>query len=100
MLVKAWRGGSCGIRVGKSNANRYFSRDWKEIEVEIGGRFERFRLSATFWEKCPEFRGAVIDEWLSRQGLLPWPKGKPPGFQLVPIRQNRFRLLRIEPPIV
>ena len=92
MLAKAWSGASYGIRVGRTNANKYFSKDWTEIEVEIGGHFERFRLSKAFWGKCPEFRGVTVGDWLLGQGLLPWPKGSPPGVQLIPLEGNRFRL--------
>jgi hypothetical protein len=30
------------------------------------------------------------------QGLIPWPKGNPPKFELIPLGNNRFRLEKIE----
>jgi hypothetical protein len=92
MEAKAWRGGTYGIRVGRENAERYFSKKWPNIEVDIDGQFHSFRLSGTFWATCPEFRGAVIRDWLTEQGLSPWPKGQPPEVELTPLGGNRFRL--------
>ena len=92
MEAKAWRGGTYGIRVGRRNAEGYFSKRWANIEVDINGQLHSFALSATFWKDCPEFRGAVIKDWLSEQGLSPWPKGHPPKVELTPLGGNRFRL--------
>lgn len=92
MLVRAWKGATYGIRVGKLNAERYFKRNWTNIEVEINGRFYLFNLSSTFWTTCPEFRGGPIPNWLRSQGLIPWPKGNPPKFELIPLKDNKFRL--------
>ncbi len=94
MIVKAWKGGTYGISVGKPNARKYFSKDWDHIKVEIDGKFYRFKLSSTFWTTCPEFRGRPIPSWLRSQGLIPWPKGNPPEFELIPLENNRFRLIR------
>jgi hypothetical protein len=95
MQVSAWKGGTYGIRVGKGNADSYFPKDWKgkTIAVEIGGQVFEFRLSETFWTTSPEFRGAPIKRWLAQKGLLSWPSGSPPGFELQPLGGNRFRLV-------
>ena len=93
MIVKAWEGGTYGIRVGKPNAREYFSQEWDHIEVEIDGVSRRFKLSKTFWTTCPEFRGGPIPNWLGSQGLVPSPKGNPPKFELIPLGYNKFRLL-------
>lgn len=92
MEAKAWRGGTCGIRVGRQNAEKYFRRTWRNIEVDINGRFHSFKLSGTFWTTCPEVRGTVIEDWFKEQGLSPWPKGQPPNVELTPLGGNRFRL--------
>ena len=94
MRVTGWKGGTYGIRVGKANAEDYFSRDRRTIEVEIDGRFHVFALSDTFWTTCPEFRGAVIGHWLQHNGLAPWPSRRPPELELTPLGNNRFRLSR------
>ncbi len=94
MKVKAWKGGTYGIRVGRSNARDYFNPDWDTIEVEINGTFYIFNLSSTFWTTCPEFRGRPITNWLRSQGLTKWPSGNPPVFELIPLRDNKFKLSR------
>jgi hypothetical protein len=49
-------------------------------------------LSQSFWRNCSELRSADIGRWLLRQGLAPWPRGKPPTFELVPVEDRRFRI--------
>ena len=93
MIVSAWLGGTYGIRVGKENAQKWFSKEWANIEVEIDGHFHTFSLTPTFWTTCPEFRGGIIHRWLEKQGLLSWPKRNPPKFELIPLDGNKFRLI-------
>jgi hypothetical protein len=98
MQTSAWRNGgqTYGIRVGAENRNRYFDRAWREIEVDIDGRFYQFRITDGFWNRCPEFRDAgtpVIREWLRQNRTLNWQKGAPPQVELMPLQGNRFRLL-------
>jgi hypothetical protein len=92
MKATAWKGGSYGIRVGRSNAKKYFPRHWQDIEVTMGGNTYSFPLSATFWTTCPELRGAVIEAWLKSHSLIPWPKGSPPRVTLTPLGGRRFNL--------
>ncbi len=94
MKATGWKGGTYGIRVGKENAMKYFDKTWSSIEVEIDGEFFSFNLSEKFWTTYPEFRGAVIGKWFNKNGLAPWPYGKTPQVELVPLEQNRFRLLK------
>lgn len=96
MQVKAWNNGGdgYGICVGRSNRDRYFSRSWRSIEVEIDGQLNTFPLTGSFWRNCPEFRGRAIKEWFQKKRLAPWLHGNPPKFELAPVRENRFRLLR------
>jgi hypothetical protein len=99
MTATGWKGGknkermesTYGVSVGRTNA-RGFSKHWKAVELEIDGDFHEFPLRETFWTNCPEFRGAVIGQWLSRHGLAHWPHGKPPKLVLTPLGGNRFRL--------
>jgi hypothetical protein len=71
MTATGWKGETYGVRVGRSNAAKFFSRDWKTIELELGGEFQRFCLSKTFWTTCPEFRGIALNRWLLHHGLAP-----------------------------
>lgn len=96
MRVSAWNdgGNGYGINIDRLNRDRYFSRSWTGIKVEIDGQFHEFPLTVSFWRNCTEFRGKRIGAWLQEKGLAPWPKGKPPQFELEPLGGNRFRLLQ------
>lgn len=103
MEVRAWRNGKFsnprvvyGIRVGVNNRAEHFQADWNSIVVEIDGTAHTFRLTAGFKHKCPEFRDSdgntPIRDWLSQHHAIPWPKGKPPRFELHALQGNRFWL--------
>lgn len=96
MDVSIWFGSNTyGIRVGAANRDRYFERDWTEIEVEMDGTFHSFCLTKGFWNKCPEFRDRghpVIKQWLRQHKTTDWPRGNPPRMSLFPIGSNQFRL--------
>ena len=88
-------GGNYGIRVGITNRDEYFDPLWKEIEVEMDGKMNVFGLTGGFWNQCPEFRdkgNKVIKDWLTIHKKIPWVKGKPPRFELIPLSKNQFRL--------
>lgn len=91
---KAWKGATYGVRVGKVNAQRFFDRRWKWIDLEIDGQTHRLSLSPTFWTTCPEVRSAAIGRWLSRRRLVPWPRWRPTAVKLMHIGGRKFRLLR------
>jgi hypothetical protein len=98
MRVSVWYGGrgTYGIRVGYPNRDKFFCRDWEEIEVEMGAKSHSFALTKGFWHRCPEFRdrgNPIIRNWLRMQGPLEWPKGAPPCFELTPLGSNRFHLV-------
>jgi hypothetical protein len=85
---------SYGIRIGKPNRDRYFDRSWPSVKVEIDNVSFEFSLSPGFWRNCPEIRGKPIAEWFRERGLVPWHKGRPPAFELIPLSENCFRLVR------
>ncbi len=93
MVVKGWKGGGYGIRVGRRNVRKHFVPDWKIIEVVIDGQPHIFHLTPTFWTTCPEFRSAVIEKWLKKKGLAPWPPGEPPELRLLNLHANRLKLI-------
>ena len=98
MQVTVWHSGEniYGIRVGKSNRDKYFNHKWKSIEVEIEGCFHRFNLTNGFWHRCPEFRDRgtpIIREWLRSHQLLNWPSGQPPKIELNSLGEGKFRLV-------
>jgi hypothetical protein len=96
MEVSAWSNGrgTFGIRVGCRNRNVHFDRSWTKVEVEIDGQASLFDLTKGFWNKCPEFRGPAVRDWLRQYRTLDWPTRKPPRFQLLPLGGGRFRLAR------
>jgi hypothetical protein len=92
MEARAWKGGTYGVRLGSKNADRYFAKEWKFVDVDLDGQYHHVRLSDTFWEKCPELRAAAFGGWLLRRGLLSWRRGNPPKLELIPVEGNKFRL--------
>ena len=96
MFVSAWKGGTegYGVRVARSDVRKHFDSGWTDVQVEIDGSLYRFNLTGTFFTTCPELRGGPIRDWLNDQGLIPWLKGRPPKFEMIPLEGARFRLER------
>ena len=93
MNATGWKGTKTfGVRVGVDNAAKYFNREWSSVEIEIDGELHNYPLHENFWTTCPEFRGGGLKDWLLRQGLAPWPRGKTPKLKLTPLAGNRFRI--------
>jgi len=92
MEVKAWKGGTYGVRGGKQNSKKYFDRAWKNIKVLIDGVFYDFNISESFWTTCPEIRGKPLPDWFRQIDLNTWPKGNPPTLTLTPLGGNKFEL--------
>ena len=94
MEVSAWTNGQgyYGIKVKGADRERYFERSWNSVEIELDNRIVQPRLSPSFWKRCRELRGKEIGGWLKEKALIPWPEGKPPRFDLLPLSGNRFRL--------
>jgi hypothetical protein len=94
MVCSVWKGGTFGLRIGKANVHQYFQRNWASIVVIIDGQTRVFNLSKTFWTNCPEIRSKAIGDWLRKHGLDCWPKGNPPRVKLIPLRSNKFKLVK------
>lgn len=93
MEVTTWKGGeSYGIRVGRTNAEIYFKKEWSDVDVKIGGKFYSFPLNLTFWTTCPEFRGGPIPKWLQERGLQRWKDQMPYILELKHLGNKRFEL--------
>lgn len=99
MSVTAWvnKSGVYGIRVGGSNAVKFFDRSWDHIELLLDKTLYRFKINNSFWTTCPEIRGKEIGQWLLSNNLAPWPKYHPPELDLNPIGENRFKLVKHYP---
>lgn len=99
MRASAWKNGgnTYGISVGKPNREAYFEQHWQSIEVVIDDGSHTFKLTPSFWNDCPHFGdsgASIIRDWLQTNYSLPWPKGKPPQMQLLPLGEGRFELTR------
>ena len=85
IILTAWRGGTFGLRVRKADRRRFAGRRKVEIVLpRIHQPQQQLTVDVTpsFWRNCPEFRSAVIGEWLKECGLFLWPVGRPPRFEV------------------
>jgi hypothetical protein len=100
MKVTAWRSGAFtnpsiayGIRIGVGNRDECFRPEWESVTIEIqDGPVVEALLSSGFWKNCPEIRDPAFREWFRAHGLIPWPSGSPPVFELKPTSGRRFKL--------
>jgi len=101
MDVSAWSNGLkkpkpvYGITVGRRN-RLHFDPTWKTVEIELDGTVSVFKVSKTFWDRCPEIRdipGAPIRAWLAKHKRITWAYRRPPRFSLIPIGGRRFRVV-------
>lgn len=94
MKASTWKAGDLfGIRVGKENAEKYFKKEWSDVEIKIDDKFHRFKLKPIFWTTCPEFRGEIIKKWLQARQMLECEKNRTYELELMPIKNKRFELL-------
>jgi len=101
MLVSAWRGGRgsvYGLRILGNGRSLYFRREWESVTVLFPDEEApvEVTVTASFWLGCPELRSPRIREFYRRNGLLPWPKGRPPHFDLEPLGGGWFGLHWLE----
>jgi hypothetical protein len=101
--VRAWSNGrplptgaGCGVRLSDHDRDDHFDPQWHEVLVDLGeGETVPVSLSESFWRSWPELRSAAIGRWLFRNGLAPWPPGKPSAALLIPAGSNRFSLRKL-----
>ncbi|MCY4033143.1 MAG: hypothetical protein OXF19_03845 [Hyphomicrobiales bacterium] len=106
MIVSAWNGhnnnAGYGIRVSCADRDKYFSKEWKCIQIKVADGSEiTCKLAASFWNTCREIRSNALQGWFIELGHTrktqggwerTWEKGKPPKFHLRQISGNRFTL--------
>ena len=106
MIVTAWKGGrkkgqreggSYGFKVRKEDRNKHFRRTWDHVHIKLPNKCEANakigkNSKPSFWRNCPELVRFVIRDWLEKTGRLPWKKGFPPKFELIHVKDNKFRL--------
>jgi hypothetical protein len=96
MDAATWKGGDdgYGIRVGHENAEKYFRKEWTDVNLLIDGKNYNFKLSETFWTTCPEIRGGPIKKWFMARGIHRWDDGKGTyKLELIPVGYKKFKLL-------
>ena len=98
MRATAWNNGShlatgagYGLRISETDRDYLFDRAWREVVFDLAGEVEATApLSESFWRTCSELRSAEIGRWLRRHNLAPWPRGRPPTFEITHVEGNRF----------
>ena len=107
MRVTAWNNGlhhrsgtGYGLRVSAPDRDRHFEPHWPSVLLLLPGAENEIDVNIakrSFWSgKCGELLHCEIGRWLRGRGLAPWPKRKPPKFELLPGGGNHFRVE--EPP--
>ena len=82
---------SYGLRVSRADRDRHFHTSWQSVALTLpNGTQVQAPITPGFWNKCSEVRHADIGRWFVAQGLAPWPKGKPPRFDLAVLGPARF----------
>ena len=84
----------CLLGVDVFERDAVFDRSWSDVILDLpNGRSEvRVELSRSFWRDCPELRSAEIGQRLNGAGHGRWPKGNPPGFSLIKVSGNHFKV--------
>lgn len=49
---------------------------------------------SSFWKNCPELISKDIGRWMLEAGYAPWPKRRPPEFEVEPSGVRTYRVLR------
>lgn len=102
MLATAWNNGAhhasgagYGLKISKADRDRYFSSSWREVLVSLPGQKMPVvvELSPSFWKNCTELRHQEIGRWLRANGYAPWPKGRPPKFEVQFKGNGRFEVV-------
>jgi len=90
-------GAGYGIRMSRSDRDKYFQRTWDSIFIELEGNEDvEVNLSNSFWQSCRELRSAQIGRWMIGKGLAAWTKGSPPVFELELIGNRKFILRELK----
>lgn len=100
MIVSAWHdgGGGFGLRIPEDKVSLYFRPEWSQVAIQLPGETSPVHITLTesFWSTAPELRSPRIRSFFERHGLVPWPRQRPPHFELEPLGDGGFRLLWLE----
>jgi hypothetical protein len=103
MRITAWNNGKhlpsgagYGLKVDIEDRDRWFDPKWQFIWLHLEGEQGEFQVNVgkkSFWtDACHELIHKNIGEWLIKNDLAPWSKGKPPKLELEHIKGNHLIL--------
>jgi hypothetical protein len=93
-------GAGYGFKISAADRDRVFSPDWAAIQVNLpsaaGGMRALVNVDKdSFWgPNCRELIGQVIGQWLIGTGHAPWPRAKPPKFEVRHAGGATFNVVR------
>ena len=109
MIWTAWNNGShhstgagYGLKVPIADRDAHLDRSWKYIKLDLpsDAGTETIQVSIdkpSFWdETCRELISKQIGIWLIEFRLAPWPRGKPPKFEVELVGPGHFALRGIQ----
>ncbi|MCF7784814.1 MAG: hypothetical protein K9N47_01760 [Prosthecobacter sp.] len=103
MVVTAWNrgqhlktGGGYGFRFSSRDRDQYLNRAWRTVRflVEEPDTWAEANIDKDcFWDDKTTLVNRSIGSWLLRKGYARWAKNEPPTFRLLPLGENRFRVV-------
>lgn len=99
MVFTCYKAAQYGFKITVKDRDKYISKNWKEIILELPTKNGYIEANCnlnkvSFWNgTCHEIIKKEIAEWLKDNGYDRWQYRKPYKFNVVQVRDNRFRLL-------
>ena len=95
---KCLTGAGYGFKIDAAERDRYFKPEWQCVTVELPTPSGNIAVEVgidkeSFWgRRCRELINKDIGRWMFDQGYAPWPKGKPPKFDVDRSGERAFRI--------
>ena len=83
--------GVTGLNVGRDNVRRYFPKETKNIELQLGHLRIQCGLKPDFWQGQPEIYDPRLCAWLESKNLHS-PTNRTVPLAMIPDGENSFRL--------
>jgi hypothetical protein len=83
--------GVTGLHVGTDNVRRYFPKETKNIELQLGHLRIQCGLEPDFWKGQPEIHDPRLCAWLESKNLHS-PANRTVPLAMIPNGENSFRL--------
>ena len=108
-VATAWNNGNAsdsgagyGLKIGITDRDRFFQRGWRTVTLRLAAG-EDTRIAEvscakdSFWNgTCRDLIGKEIGRWFIDNGVVPWPRGKPPRFRMRPVESGVFEVTPCE----